>query len=109
MMPQANGLQKECDVVVELLARIPGADFEQANGSTACTINREESVPKNKPYVCNEASGINCVKGSAGEFCQVVTQTRNCADTDLTVISEVVNRWMAVAQCFAGPPQTPRS
>lgn len=49
----------------------------------------------------------NSIRGSAIEFCQVVTQTRNIADTALTVTGEVATNWMANAQCFAGPPETP--
>ncbi|GGF59136.1 maleylpyruvate isomerase family mycothiol-dependent enzyme [Alteromonas lipolytica] len=44
------------------------------------------------------------IEGSALAFCQVVTQVRNIADTDLTVIGEVAQTWMQQAQCFAGPP-----
>jgi uncharacterized protein (TIGR03084 family) len=45
--------------------------------------------------------------GSATAFCQVVTQTRNVADTDLAVRGETARRWMAIAQCFAGPAVDP--
>lgn len=47
------------------------------------------------------------VEGCATEFCQVVTQTRNIADTGLTVTGPVAREWMAMAQCFAGPPVDP--
>ncbi len=47
------------------------------------------------------------IEGSAVEFCQVVAQTRNIADTNLTLIGSVANKWMEIAQCFAGPPETP--
>ncbi len=47
------------------------------------------------------------VEGSATEFCQVVTQTRALADTSLRVEGEVARRWMAIAQCFAGPVSDP--
>ncbi|MEL6977167.1 MAG: TIGR03084 family metal-binding protein [Pseudomonadota bacterium] len=47
------------------------------------------------------------IEGSAVEFAQVVTQTRNVADTALRVTGAVATRWMAIAQCFAGPPETP--
>ena len=81
-------------------------------------INRDEPVPECKPYVrltapsgvwweWNDASNTNRIEGPAEGFCQVVTQTRNISDTDLTVIGDVANRWMAVAQCFAGPARTP--
>ena len=47
------------------------------------------------------------VRGSAVEFSQVVTQVRNIADTDLETRGATAARWMAVAQCFAGPAETP--
>jgi uncharacterized protein (TIGR03084 family) len=54
-----------------------------------------------------EPSDSGVITGSATEFCQVVTQCRNIADTSLDVTGEVAHQWMAVAQCFAGPPQDP--
>lgn len=47
------------------------------------------------------------ISGLAVEFAQVVTQTRNVADTRLVVEGPVATRWMEEAQCFAGPPETP--
>jgi len=47
------------------------------------------------------------VKGDATEFCQVAAQTRNIADTALRVEGEAARAWMALAQCFAGPPEMP--
>lgn len=49
----------------------------------------------------------NRITGSATEFAQVVTQTRNIADTDLVVEGPIATRWMKTAQCFAGPRQPP--
>lgn len=80
--------------------------------------NRDEKPPSEKPYVCltapsgatwqwNDPSQVNRIDGSAAEFCQVVTQTRNIADTALVTRGESAGRWMAVAQCFAGPPRDP--
>jgi uncharacterized protein (TIGR03084 family) len=51
--------------------------------------------------------GDDLIEGSATQFCQVVTQCRNIADTSLAVHGPVAARWMAIAQCFAGPPQDP--
>lgn len=75
-------------------------------------------VPGKPPYVrltapsgaiweWNEPSEENRIEGSATEFCQVVTQVRNVADTKLRVKGEVAARWMSMAQCFAGPPENP--
>jgi hypothetical protein len=49
----------------------------------------------------------NRITGSAVEFCQVVTQVRNIADTRLQVMGAPATAWMAIAQCFAGPPEKP--
>lgn len=80
--------------------------------------NRGEPVPEMIPLLRLEApsgeiwthgdarSGER-IEGLAEEFCMVVTQTRNVADTSLQVSGPVATRWMAVAQCFAGPPSEP--
>jgi len=47
------------------------------------------------------------IEGSALSFCQLVTQTRNLADTDIQTQGETAGLWMANAQCFAGPKETP--
>jgi uncharacterized protein (TIGR03084 family) len=58
-------------------------------------------------YGANEQARDDLIQGSATEFCQVVTQCRNIADTSLAVSGKVAQGWMAIAQCFAGPPQDP--
>lgn len=80
--------------------------------------NRKLPLPGDAPYVRLEApsgavwewnapTSTNAVTGAALDFCQVVTQVRNVADTRLTVVGEPARSWMAIAQCFAGPPETP--
>ena len=80
--------------------------------------NRGLEVPEPAPWIkleapsggsweWNEPSETNCVTGSATEFCQVVAQTRNVADTQLKVVGPTAAQWMAIAQCFAGPPNEP--
>lgn len=80
--------------------------------------NRKLPVPADVPYVritgpsgevweWNEPTSNTSVEGDAVEFCQVVAQTRNIADTKLVVKGETAGRWMAIAQCFAGPPNDP--
>lgn len=51
--------------------------------------------------------GASSVTGSAVGFAQIVTQTRNVADTDIVTVGEAAELWMKHAQCFAGPPETP--
>lgn len=54
-----------------------------------------------------DGSASGRITGSAVEFAQVVTQTRNIGDTSLVVSGDVATAWMARAQCFAGPPENP--
>jgi uncharacterized protein (TIGR03084 family) len=80
--------------------------------------NRGLAVPTDRPYVRLTApSGAlwewgqpdpeNLIEGSAVEFCQVVAQVRNIADTTLRVVGNTATFWMSIAQCFAGPPEDP--
>jgi uncharacterized protein (TIGR03084 family) len=76
-------------------------------------VNRKLEVPGPPPYVrlvapsgavweWNEPSETSRVTGTAVDFCRTVTQVRNVADTKLEVVGDVAQRWMAIAQCFAG-------
>jgi uncharacterized protein (TIGR03084 family) len=44
------------------------------------------------------------VTGSAGDFCRLVTQRLHRADTDLVATGADVDRWLDIAQAFAGQP-----
>ncbi|NKC13092.1 MAG: hypothetical protein GKR94_13090 [Gammaproteobacteria bacterium] len=65
------------------------------------------TVPSGAIWAFHEASETDRIEGGAAEFCHVVTQGRNIADTTLKVVGESAKRWMNVAQCFAGPPREP--
>lgn len=80
--------------------------------------NRGLPVPEPAPYVeltapsgelwrWNDPDCGESISGAAVEFCQVVTQVRNIADTQLKVEGDTACAWMEIAQCFAGPPETP--
>jgi uncharacterized protein (TIGR03084 family) len=43
------------------------------------------------------------VTGSAYDFCQLVTQRVHRSDTDLVATGEDADRWLDIAQAFAGP------
>lgn len=47
--------------------------------------------------------------GSAYDFCLLVTQRRNRADLDLVATGADVDRWLDIAQAFAGPSGTGRA
>lgn len=65
------------------------------------------TAPSGVVWEYGEPSDSGHIAGSATEYCQVVTQCRNIADTSLVVTGEVAHQWMSQAQCFAGPPQDP--
>jgi uncharacterized protein (TIGR03084 family) len=64
-------------------------------------------APSGAVWTWNEVSEDNRVEGQALDFCQVVTQVRNVADTGLRVVGAPARAWMRIAQCFAGPPEEP--
>ena len=78
-------------------------------------INRKLPVPQGAPRVellgpdeetwtWGDASDMDFVRGSAEDFCLLVTQRRHLDDTALQYSAGAVQRWLAMAQCFAGPP-----
>jgi uncharacterized protein (TIGR03084 family) len=81
-------------------------------------INRQQAVPEPAPHVVltapsgavwtwNKEQAGNAVVGSAVEFARVVTQVRHVNDTEIQTRGDIAQRWMAWAQCFAGPPVEP--
>ena len=78
-------------------------------------VNRGLAAPSVAPYVDLEGvagerwtwglpSGTDVVRGSALDFCLVVTQRRHFLDTRLEVTGVAAREWMRLAQCFAGAP-----
>lgn len=77
-------------------------------------INRQLEIPGHVPYIelsapdagvwtWNEPSTESFVRGSAEDFCLLVTQRRHLDDTELQYGGESVKQWLSMAQCFAGP------
>ena len=80
--------------------------------------NRKQTPPKPIPFVqlqspsgqewtWNDPSTDERISGSAVDFAHVVTQGRNVSDTRLHVVGPNAEKWMSIAQCFAGPPEDP--
>ena len=65
------------------------------------------TAPSGKIWSLGTPGSDNMISGNAIEFAQVVTQTRNVADTSLSVTGSIANKWMRIAQCFAGARETP--
>ncbi len=77
--------------------------------------NRKLAIPELAPHVVlaapngstwawNEPSDTEYVRGSAEDFCLLVTQRRHLDDTDLEYGGSSTHAWLSIAQCFAGPP-----
>ncbi len=65
------------------------------------------TAPSGAVWTWGEEGALDSVTGSATEFCQVVTQVRNVADTKLEVHGHIARKWMSMAQCFAGAAEPP--
>jgi len=51
-----------------------------------------------------DGPAANSVRGSAIDFCLVVTQRRHLGDTALQIAGDAAIEWMGIAQAFAGEP-----
>lgn len=65
------------------------------------------TLPSGEVLSMGDDSHGECIAGPAEAFCQVVAQTRNISDVNLSVQGSAAQAWMHMAQCFAGPPQAP--
>jgi uncharacterized protein (TIGR03084 family) len=59
--------------------------------------------PSGEVRTWNE-DATDSVSGAVEDFCLVVAQRRNLADTALEVEGPIAEAWMTHAQVFAGPP-----
>lgn len=60
--------------------------------------------PDGEPWQWGDPASPEFVRGSALDFCLLVTQRRNLADTGLHCSDGTARAWLGIAQCFAGPP-----
>lgn len=61
--------------------------------------------PDGSPWVLGPATGpADVVRGSALDWCLLVTQRRHRSDLDLVATGALADDWLDVAQAFAGPP-----
>jgi len=64
----------------------------------------ELTSPSGQTWTFGDPAATNVIRGTATDFCRVVTQRRHLADTDLQVTGPAAQEWMSIAQAFAGPP-----
>ncbi|NVK31976.1 MAG: TIGR03084 family protein [Gammaproteobacteria bacterium] len=108
------GLQREDDDRIENIVILGVNTFQWSHHVQGLEIPARLpylrlTAPSAEIWEFGETSSYNHIEGSAVAFAQVVTQTRNVANTDLQVNGPVAERWMATAQCFAGGKATPPS
>lgn len=64
--------------------------------------------PAGELWTWGPAAAQDTVKGPAQDFCLVVVQRRNPADTRLVIEGATARRWMSIAQSYAGLPGSGR-
>lgn len=67
-------------------------------------VRIELQAPDGGVWTWGQEGGADLVKGTALDFCLVVTQRRHRLDTGLTVSGATASAWIGVAQAFAGSP-----
>ncbi|MGE3076320.1 MAG: TIGR03084 family metal-binding protein [Dehalococcoidia bacterium] len=71
---------------------------------TRTPIRVSLEAPSGARWELGDDTDENVVRGTASDFCQVVTRRRHIADSELEVVGPVAEEWMGIAQAFAGPP-----
>ncbi|MFC7360084.1 TIGR03084 family metal-binding protein [Nocardioides astragali] len=61
-------------------------------------------APSGDVWSWGPENAAQTLTGSAGDFCRLVTQRVHRADTDLVAAGADVDRWLDIAQAFAGQP-----
>jgi len=64
----------------------------------------ELTAPSGELWAWGPEDAAQSVRGPAYDFCLLVTQRVNRADTDLAAEGDDAEHWLGIAQAFAGPP-----
>lgn len=62
------------------------------------------TAPSGETWTFGPEDAAQSVTGSALDLARLVTQRVHRSDTDLVAVGPDADRWLDVAQCFAGPP-----
>ena len=108
--PPTDRLAHVCHIGVSTRAwsyRVRGLDAPDGD------VRVELTLPSGARWAHGAEDADASVRGAAVDFCLVVTQRRNVADTSLVVEGPPATEWLSIAQCFAGaatdPPTAVRS
>ena len=91
--------------ICELGVRTQGWSFRNRGLERPPPPQVDLAGPFGEPWVWN-AGASERISGTAEDFALVVTQRRHMNDTSLVIEGESARRWMQIAQCFAGAPET---
>ena len=64
----------------------------------------ELGAPDGSTWTWGPDDAAQRVTGSAEDFCMLVTQRRPRAALDVHVVGDDAEKWLPIAQAFAGPP-----
>lgn len=67
-------------------------------------VRVELTSPSGDLWSWGPEDATQSVRGSAYDFCRLVTQRVHQTDTDLVAQGREATTWLGIAQCFAGPP-----
>jgi uncharacterized protein (TIGR03084 family) len=71
-------------------------------------VHVELALPSGTTAEWGPAEAANRIRGTALDFCLVVTQRRYWTDTGLDAAGAGAQSWLEIAQAFAGPPTVAR-
>jgi uncharacterized protein (TIGR03084 family) len=95
--------------VAHLGVRTAGFSFTlHGKAMPQAPVHVELVGPGGDTWTWGDAGASDRVRGDALDFCLVVTQRRNVADTGLQVTGPVATEWISIAQAFAGEPGSGR-
>ncbi|MFC5729230.1 MULTISPECIES: TIGR03084 family metal-binding protein [Nocardioides] len=81
-------------------------DFSFANNQLEAPAEEfrvELTAPGGELWTWGAEDATQSVMGSAYDFCRLVTQRIHRDDTDLAAVGQDAERWLTIAQAFAGP------
>jgi uncharacterized protein (TIGR03084 family) len=76
----------------------------QEESAPAEEFRVELTAPSGELWTWGPEDAVQSVRGPAYDFCLLVTQRVNRADTGLVAVGDDAEHWLSIAQAFAGPP-----
>ncbi len=67
-------------------------------------VRLELNSPGGELWEWGDSDADDVITGEAIDFCLVTTQRRHVSDTGLNLTGSIAEKWMEIAQSFAGPP-----